>query len=216
MRAWVSRQITDAPPLGNGPGPEAVSGPATLVVPPLLRGDDFTQVLRNGLTSAGQAAFGWGLGPDYGPTEKLLAGAEARLAALFADRGPVSLVGLSMGGLFCRLLALRRPGQVRQVVTVCTPFRAPLDSFLLPLGPVLSLWPVPALEALAREVQQPLPVPSLCLYSREDGIVAADSCYDPARPQDAAGIDCAHVAIATDPVVRMLVLERLRNPPQPG
>ncbi len=189
----------------------AAAGPrgAVLVIPTLLRGDRQTRLLRAALRRAGYRAFGWGLGTDFGPTPELIAGAEARLLALSDAYGPVSLVGLSMGGLFCRWLALRHPERVRQVVTVCSPYRAPLDSFFLPLQFAVGAWPLPNLRAMAAELETDLPVPGTYIYSRQDGVVASASCCDPKRPEDCFAIDSPHVAIASDPAVRAIVLARL-------
>ncbi len=198
-----------APP--TSPVPAAARG-AVLVIPALLRADGQTIGLRAELAANGYAAFGWGLGADLGPTPKLMAGVEARLIALSDIYGPVNLVGLSMGGLFSRWLAFRHPARVRQVITVCSPFRAPLDSFWLPLRPLLAVWPIPGLEAMAQELEQPLPVPGTYLYTKRDGIVAWESCIDRRAPQDCFAIDGTHVTIAIDPSVRAIVLERLARP----
>ncbi len=182
---------------------------AVLVIPALLRGDGQTIGLRAELAANGYAAFGWDLGADLGPTPALMAGAEARLLELSKVHGPVNLVGLSMGGLFCRWLAFRHPDRVRQVITVCSPFRAAIDSFWLPLRPLLKVWPIPGLSAIAKELEGPLPVPGTYLYSKDDGIVAWESCLDRRFPEDCFAIEGTHVTIATDPSVRAIVLERL-------
>lgn len=95
------------------------------------------------------------------------------------------------------------------MITVCSPFRATLDSFWLPLRPPLKIWPMPGLAAMAAELEQPLPVPGSYLYSKRDGIVAWESCLDVRYPQDCFEIDGTHVTIAVDPSVRGIVLERL-------
>ena len=182
---------------------------AVLVIPALFRGDEQTRGLRADLSCHGYAAFGWELGPDLGPTARLMAGAEARLVELFDIYGPVNLVGLSMGGLFCRWLAFRHPHRVRQVITVCSPFRAALDSFWLPLRPVLKVWPIAGLAEMAQELERPLPVPGTYLYSKRDGIVAWESCIDVRYPQDCFAIDGSHVTMANDPSVRAILLDRL-------
>ncbi|HEY0205940.1 MAG TPA: alpha/beta fold hydrolase [Acetobacteraceae bacterium] len=197
---------------GEPAAPSNTSCGAVLVLPTLLHSDRQTRALRAAIARQGYAVFGWGLGRDWGPTPRLMGGAEARLLEISNAYGPVSLVGLSMGGLFCRWLAAAYPARVRQVITVCSPFRAPFDSFFLPLRPLLRLWPVRNLTAQAAALERRLPVPETNLYSPRDGIVAWQSCYDPARPQDAAAIDSLHVLIATDPAVQAVVLERLEAP----
>jgi pimeloyl-ACP methyl ester carboxylesterase len=199
-------------PAGGGAGARS----AVMVIPTLFCGDWQTVRLRAAISRAGYACFGWDLGIDWGPTPRLMQGAEARLLALAQTHGPVRLVGLSMGGLFCRWLAFRHPELVRQVITVCSPFRAPIDSFWLPLRPVLKIWPVPGLAGLAEDLQRPLPVPCASLFSKHDGIVARASCYDPARPEECFEIEASHVMIANDPSVAAIVRERLDAVPGPG
>ncbi len=182
---------------------------AVLVIPALFCGDWQTKGLRASLSAADYASFGWDLGTDWGPTPGLIDGVQARLLALAAVHGPVSLIGLSMGGLFCRWLALRHADRVLQVITVCSPFRAPLDSFYLPLRRAAKLWPIPGLTEMAEEIEQPLPVPGTYIYSRNDGIVAWQSCLDPRFPGDCFAIEGPHVTIANDPSVRAIVLDRL-------
>lgn len=203
-RLWNTPRRLGDPHAANA-GPRG----AVLVIPSLLRGDRQTRGLRAELLRNGYTAFGWELGPDLGPTRKLMAGAEARLLALTDAYGPISLVGLSMGGLFCRWLAFRHPDRVRQVITVCSPFRSALDSFWLPLRPLLKIWPMPGLAVLAAALERPLPVPGSYLYSRRDGVVAWESCIDVRYPQDCFAIDGVHVTIASDPSVRRIILERL-------
>lgn len=189
---------------------------AVMVIPTLFCGDWQTRRLRAAIAQAGYASFGWELGTDWGPTPRLMRGVEARLLALADAHGPVSLVGLSMGGLFARWLALRHPARVRQVITVCSPFRDPIDSFWMPLRPALKLWPVPGLAELAEDLQRPLPVPCASLFSRRDGIVAWASCRDPARPDECFEIDASHVMIANDASVAATVRERLDACHAPG
>jgi hypothetical protein len=212
LREFVSlftRLLNTPSRLGDPHAANAGPRGAVLVIPTLLRGDRQTRGLRAELLRNGYIAYGWELGPNLGPTRKLMAGAEARFRALSDAHGPISLIGLSMGGLFCRWLAFRHPDRVRQVITVCSPFRSALDSFWLPLRPLLKIWPMPGLAVLAAALERKLPVPGSYLYTRRDGIVAWESCIDARHPEDCFAIDGVHVTIASDPSVRRIILERL-------
>ena len=197
-----------APPTVAGVPVAATRGPV-LVLPAVFRGDPQTEPMRGELAQAGYAAFGWGLGTNLGPTTALVKGAARRLLALYEAHGPVNLVGLSLGGLFSRWLAQQHPHAVRQVITVCSPFRGGMDSFFLPLRGVLRRWPGQDLSALATEIAGPLPVPGTFLYTKSDGIVAWQSCIDPAHPEDCLEIPGTHVMIALEPAVRTIILARL-------
>jgi pimeloyl-ACP methyl ester carboxylesterase len=190
---------------------------AVLVLPALCRGDPYTAGMRRLLTALGYTPYGWTLGVNIGPTRRSLAGVADRLATLSDRHGPVSLVGFSMGGLFARWLSLRTPDRVRQVVTVCSPMHEPARNFWLPLDPLLDLWPGIDVRALAEEIAQPLPVPGTFLFSRDDGLVNPDACWDPhAQPADNIEIDGPHVLIARNPKVWEIVAERLARTMPPA
>ena len=136
--------------------------------------------------------------------------ARRRSGSCGAD-GPVNLVGLSMGGLFARWMAQRRPALTRQVITVCSPFRAPLDSFFLPLRQVAPFWPCDVttfVEAVSRRPS----VPATCLYTVTDGTVTWNSCLDPETLADCLEFPGVHLTMATNPVVWSLLVERLVRP----
>lgn len=154
-------------------------GHAVLMLPPMFRGDAYTDTARAFVTGLGYSAYGWKLGTNIGPTARLIDGAARRLVEIYGRRGPVSLVGFSLGGLYARLLAARYPDNVRQVVTVCSPIDRPANSLFIPLEPFLDFWPGVDLRQLAAEVSAALPVPSTSIYSRDDGIVSWSSCCDP-------------------------------------
>jgi pimeloyl-ACP methyl ester carboxylesterase len=185
-------------------------GHAVLALPALLRGDPYTTSLRQFLTTIGYSTHGWNLGPNIGPSRRLLDGASDRLIELSDKYGPISIVGFSMGGLFARWLSLRMPDRVRQVITVCSPIHEPANNFWLPLGPLLGLWPGVDLPKLAKEIAQPLPVPGTFLVSRDDGLVNCDACRDAtATAEDNIEIGGPHVLIARNPEVVAVVAYKL-------
>ena len=190
------------------------AGPV-LVLPGLARGDSQTLGMRRHLAGLGFDARRWGLGVDIGPTRRVLDGLLALLDVTADIGGPVNLVGLSMGGLFARWMAQCRPALVQPVVTVCSPFRSPFDSFFLPLRRVAPLWPcdlVDFIEAVGRRSA----VPTTCLYTVTDGTVAWRSCLDPDTPADCIEFEGVHVTMASNPAVWSLVAERLARPQQEG
>jgi hypothetical protein len=123
--------------------------------------------------------------------------------------GPVDVVGFSLGGVFARLLAYLHPDEVRQVVTVCSPFRNTVDSAFLPLRPLLPAWRTPHLPGLSVKIAGRLPVPGTFIFTRNDGIVAWESCVEPAQPEDCFEIFGMHVTIVCDPEVLAIVANRL-------
>ena len=94
-----------------------------------------------------------------------------------ADRGfgggqPVILVGWSLGGVFAREAAKRRPDLVAKVITMGSPFSGdPRSNNAWRLYEWVAGHPVddPPIETVLGEKP---PVPTLALWSRRDGIVA--------------------------------------------
>jgi len=184
-------------------------GRPILVLPVIGRGDTHAAPMRAALGRLGYRAFGWELGLNLGPTPPILAGLERRLLTLHAEHGPLDIVGFSLGGVFARFLAHCHPDKVRQVATVCSPFRETMDSAFLPLRPLLRAWRTPGLPEIAARTARPLPVPGTFVFSRNDGIVAWESCIEPSRPQDCFEIRGPHVTIIRDPEVLAILARRL-------
>jgi len=184
-------------------------GHAVLVLPTILHGDPQTEAIRGFLRALGYTPYGWDFGVNLGPVPRVVAALPGRLAAIAARHGPVSIVGFSMGGLFARWLAVRAPAQVRGIVTVCSPFRAPTESTFLPLEPIAEACWGSELRALADEMARPLACRASFVFSRDDGIVAWESCCDAARPDDNIETHGPHVAIAQNLDVFRIVAERL-------
>jgi pimeloyl-ACP methyl ester carboxylesterase len=192
-------------------------GHGVLVVPGLLASDMSTALLRRFLRWLGNDVRGWDLGRNVGPTDAVLDRLPQTLAAL-AERsgGPVSVVGWSLGGIYARELARQRPGQVRQVITLGSPFaltdprQSRADgvyrrrSYLHADG-----GRVPTREQLAR----PIGVPSTAVYSRRDGIVSWPTCIEPETAQhENVEVRCAHLGFGTDPATLWLIADRLALP----
>ena len=149
-------------------------GRRVLVVPAFLSGDLLMRDLRGLLHRQGFRASGWGLGVNWGPTPRIVAGLERRLDGLAAD-GPVALLGVSMGGVLARNLAYDRSGLVSQVVTVASPFRLPAATTIGPLVRLCARRYSGELD-VAR-LRRPLPVPATAIWTADDGIVDPGSCW---------------------------------------
>ena len=160
-------------------------GHGVLVLPGWLTGDATTGPLRRLLRRLGYAAHGWELGRNLGPTDETRTGLERRLHDLHgATGGPVSLVGMSLGGVLARRLAREHPELVRRVVTMGSPFR-PYETG-----------------------EPPLPVPSTAVYSRGDGIVDWRTCVD-TDTRESVEVRGSHCGLGHNPQVVRIVVERL-------
>jgi pimeloyl-ACP methyl ester carboxylesterase len=98
-------------------------GHGVLVFPGLLAGDASTVPLRAFLRWLGYDVRGWALGRNQGPTEAVLTGLPRAVLDHSERTGrPVSLIGWSLGGIYAREMARRHPRQVRQVITLGSPY----------------------------------------------------------------------------------------------
>jgi pimeloyl-ACP methyl ester carboxylesterase len=202
------RSLFASYPLPDPAGVEHGNGHVVLLVPGLFTSDSLTRPLRSFLKVCGYRAFGWGLGVNWGPTPRLVAALRERLAELrTTEGGPVSIVGVSLGGLLARDLAYENPHDVRQVITIASPFRLPTASVLEPVIRLLALFYTPAID-LAR-LATPLPVRAAEIYSRKDGIVAWESC----RGDDGTSIEVmeTHCGVCRNPVALRAVAQLLGN-----
>ena len=189
------------------------AGRTVLVLPGLEAADWSTKPLRNLLSSVGYRAYGWGLGPNVGPTERILTGLDELLVQI-RDRHhtPVSVVGQSLGGLLGRELALRHPGAVDRLITLGTTVA------------ITSLRQSRAARAYARHVNEHLPdfaferwtaapqppIPATSIYSRTDGIVHWEACKYPGEPLTENIEVCgSHFGLAVHPAALYAVLDRL-------
>lgn len=192
--AWSLAARHPAPPLA-GALPNG-NGRTVLVVPAFLTGDTFTQGLRAFLQSCGFRPFGWGLGVNWGPTPRILAGLERQLDGLAAG-GPVALVGVSLGGILARNLAYDRPGSISHVVTVASPFRLPAATTIGPLVRLCARSYSP--DVNLPRLRLPLPVPSTMICARDDGIVDPDSCWTGQDGGHVVHVNGPHLTVCRNP-----------------
>ena len=187
-------------------------GHPVLVLPGWLASDRSTRPLRWFLRDRGYHAHGWKLGRNLGPRAEVVAGLRQRLAALRARHGrTISVIGWSLGGIYARELARRFPGDVRQVITLASPFRDPRASRVSRLGrPELDGVPESRLHELYRQLPTPLPVPSTSIYSRSDGVVAWQSCVEEDGPlRENVEVRSSHCGMGHHPFVLLVVADRL-------
>jgi pimeloyl-ACP methyl ester carboxylesterase len=189
-------------------------GHGVLVLPGLLASDASTAVLRRFLRRLGYDVRGWDLGRNLGPTHQVLDELPRALSALAGHTGGrVSLIGWSLGGIYARELARKHPDQVRQVITLASPFaltdprQSHADgayrrrSYLHAAG-----GKVPTRE----QVAQPIGVPSTAAYSRRDGIVSWQACIEPETAlHENVEVRCAHLGFGVDPATLWLIADRL-------
>jgi hypothetical protein len=188
-------------------------GHPVLFLPGLLADDHTFLPLRRTLRQLGYRTHGWRLGRNIGPTFAAVRGMEARIDAL-ADRygQPVSVVGWSLGGVYARALARRRPEQVRQVITLGSPIRMAHPGQTRATGTFerFAHLHVERPDYPLEANDPPLGMPATSIYSRFDGIVSWKACLDLPGPrvQNIAVIS-SHLGFGHNPAVIWAVADRL-------
>lgn len=190
-----------------------------LVLPGLLASDLSTRVLRTWLGRLGHPVVGWALGRNRGPTEEVVSELPLLVDRLAREHGTsVSIVGWSLGGIYARRLARRAPRQVRQVISLGSPFALtdrPVDG-----SPGARVYQRLApghggrrLHASRGSLARPLPVPSTAVYSRWDGVVDWRACrQEPGPTSENIAVRSSHLGMGHDPAVLWVVADRLAQP----
>jgi hypothetical protein len=187
------------------------SGRRVMVLPGFTAGDVSTAPLRLALRALGHRPSAWGLGINIGPDDDTVRHLLRSLESLVrANGGPIDIVGWSLGGVMARLLALHRPDDVRQVVTLGSPIKvddpdANLSDSVRRIAQLAGL----QRGRRAHDLTE-IPVPSTSVFSRQDGVVAAVTCRQPVGPtSENVEVRGAHVGLGHNPTVIWVVADRL-------
>ncbi len=190
-----------------------------LVLPGLLASDMSTVPLRGWLRRLGYPVVGWALGRNRGPTREVVDALPRLVERLAAEHGtPVSIVGWSLGGIFARRLALRSPRQIRQVISLGSPFalvegQADRTAGSRAYRQHADLHAADRIHPSDDAARRPLPVPSTSVYSRGDGVVDWRACLQPVGPtSENVAVRGSHLGMGHNPGVFWVVADRLAQP----
>jgi alpha-beta hydrolase superfamily lysophospholipase len=156
-----------------------------MVVPGFIASDRTTMELRRALADAGFRVHPWRQGINWGARADTLERLKHSMHLCGHDE-PLLLVGWSLGGLYARELARAMPKRVRAVVTLGSPVWGDPRRYT-------NVWKL--YERVARHrvdkapianIQAKPPVPTLAIWSRRDGIVAAPSASGTEKTRDKA------------------------------
>lgn len=190
-------------------------GHPVMVLPGFMASDALTQAMRDFLGGLGYEVHAWELGRNPGLRLDLCEQLERRIARIRAGaHRRVSLIGWSLGGMYARAIAQRQSQDIRQVITLGTPFNStPEDGVsgaiarvYVTLNPGASEDPLMA-GGVARKAT---PVPSTSIFSLSDGIVPWHRCveHSDARTENIR-VPGSHCGMTHNPLVMALVAERL-------
>lgn len=188
-------------------------GHTVLVLPGFLTSDLSTEFLRGYLRGMGYRAVGWELGRNLGGLYRMRGRIRDKLRAIARERGRVSLVGWSLGGVYARDLALALPELVRSVITLGSPFSRDLRANNV--GRVYDNVSGERVEdADPRDIAAlsgDLPVPVTSIYSRTDGVVSWRTSRVREK-HDAENIEvwgASHLGLGAHPAVVWAIADRL-------
>jgi pimeloyl-ACP methyl ester carboxylesterase len=192
-------------------------GHPVLVIPGFATSDASTRPLRRALRSHGYWVHGWRQGRNI-PSETVFNALPARLSELHERHGAkLSIVGVSLGGTYARELARAKPGAVRQVVTLGSPFRlrpgdrSTLSALVDRFGQEM---PEPPGSDLPEQDRPPVPVPVTCIYTRTDGLVRWHASIEAEGPErENVEVRGSHSGLATNLAALVVILDRLAQAP---
>jgi pimeloyl-ACP methyl ester carboxylesterase len=122
-------------------------------------------------------------------------------------------VGWSLGGIYARALARWRPGAVRQVITLGSPFRMRPGDRSNASGLFDRLNPRSQLPYPIDLDDQPLAVPSTAIYTRTDGIARWHLCLEAKHPlAENIEVRGSHCGLGHNPAVVLAIGDRLAQP----
>lgn len=166
--------------------------------------------LRAYLRWLGYDARPWGLGTNRGTPERDAERLVERVKDLAAERGPVSLVGWSLGGVVAREVARTVPDAIRRVITYGTPVIG---------GPTYTAGAAAfgaaecaRVTALAEELDRdsPIMVPITAIITRRDGVVDWRACVDRYSVDvEHLQVRSTHLGLGLDPDVWAVIADRL-------
>lgn len=209
-RARLSADLIDQWPRGDGH--------PVVVIPGFLAGPASTRLLRHTLRRLGYQPHDWGLGLNLGYVSRI----EDHLAELVRrlhlenDRR-VSIIGWSAGGIYGREAARKVPDHVRMVITLGSPFRGNhLASNAWRTWTLFNRGP-DATELLSDAArigrEQPLDVPTTCVFSKNDGIVAWECCTSlPAPRTENIEVSSSHLGYGHSLESLYVIADRLALP----
>lgn len=197
-------------------------GRPVMILPGMFNTERSTFVMRRYLERLGYDARGWGLGRNL--ANRTIGAEGARLfeavAALHDETGePVTLIGVSLGGIMARLVAHRHPELVREVITVASPYAGdPRATNVWRMFEMLTGDKVDSDAVVAQrlEIAAPLSMAATAIWSRTDGFVNGMICHAPGEAGcRAIEVESGHVGVQLRPQVLRAIADVLAGTAAP-
>jgi len=203
------------------------NGSAVILIPGLVGWDVMLFELHGWLKRVGYRPYYSGIGFVGDCPHMLVRRIEETIDRARAETGhPVHLIGHSLGGIFARALAVRRPACIASVITLASPFRGLVaHDLVLSLGDLMrarirgrdsnlpsdcatSRCPCPFGRSLQR--RWPKSVLQTAIFSKTDGLVDWRYCLT-GRPDVDIEVSGTHLGLPFNTEVYACIAERLAS-----
>ncbi len=195
-------------------------GSPALMIPGFMGDESSFSIMKLYLNHLGYKAFTWGQGRNLGFRRGRLYRTITRIEELQQQFGQaVNLIGQSLGGVFAREIAKRRPDLIQQVITLGSPFGDPHGTTSTATQLYKTINPdIPESHLSEEEVAmkdrfvEAPPVPQTAIYSRSDGHTHWTGCVQMvAKDAPAENIEVygSHIGMSVNGLVFYVIADRL-------
>jgi pimeloyl-ACP methyl ester carboxylesterase len=194
-------------------------GHAVMIIPGFLGNDRLNHSLVRYLKHLGYNAAGWGMGRNLGPDHFAIDELKDRVTDLAnTTNGTITLIGHSLGGLYAREIARMQPDNVRQVISLGTPFGKGSKKGSNAKGMFDRVNPGTKKNSLFNDgwnkFAEAPPVPTTSIYTKSDGVVNWRTNIQHANHPKVQNIEVlgSHSGLTLNPAVWYLLALRLQQP----
>ena len=207
------------------PHADEANSKAVMMIPGFMAGDLTLAPLAGICRWLGHKVFFTGIRSNSRCPRETVMHLERHLEKIYEREGRVVIIGQSLGGVYARELASRRPDLIERVITLGSPVRA-VENSSNPL--VITIARMVAILRNMDEgcLTQSCPcgvglierhngeVPMTVVYSRTDGVVHWESCVDNSGSKNVENIEvmASHVGMGVNTDVLRVVADRLASP----
>jgi pimeloyl-ACP methyl ester carboxylesterase len=190
-------------------------GHHVVVIPPFGAGDSFTTVLRTFLRRLGYHVHKWHR-PEVLGLHRLATVAIPRITELRrSSEGRISIIGHSLGGIYAREIARSAPDDIRDVISVGSPFSGDMKSnYVWPMYEVATGTRIDSIPTrFLEQMSEPPAVPATAIFSKSDGVAHWSCCVERDAPTtENIEVIGSHIGLLHNPAVFYVIANRLAQP----
>ena len=202
---------------------------SVMLIPGFMASDMTLAPLAGLCKWLGHKTFFTGIRSNSNCPRETLLHLERHLERIHEDEGRVVIIGQSLGGVYARELAARRPELIERVITLGSPIRLVEDSanaLVITMARLVSRLRNMEDGCLTQSCscgmmlmeRHPGEVPTTAIYSKTDGVVHWESCVDRSGAKTVENIEvmASHVGMGVNTEVFKIVASRLASAPRPA